>query len=540
MPDAARRRRPGSCSCSWTASARSAADDGSRRGTQSSGIRSRVTVSVSRMTWPMSIVEMPSTSVWWDFTRIANRPPSSPSMRYISHSGRVRSSGRAMIRATSSSSCSIEPGRGQRRLAHVVGDVEVVVVDPHRAGQAAGHGHEPLAVARDEREPVADERHELCGSRTPPRRARTPRPWPGASGVSAESMASSAMSPGRSRSTWHPSHGSASSSVRFCQRSGEALRRLCVKGFEMVFEHGIGGSQDLPISLPFALAGGAAALAVSFIVLALAWREPRFDAATQGRPLPARLAAAVDGGLARSCAAARSACSSPAYVALGGAGRARQRRQPHLRRRLRAAVGRPRAGVLAVRAVLPGGQPGAHPPPAAVPGHRRRPGTGRAAAAVAGSGCGRPPSASSPSCGSSWCAPEANFLWAVRLWFAVYVAVLVVGAAVFGDRWIAAADPFEAYSTLVGHLSVFGRTADGTLVVRSPLREPRRGARPSRVWSPCSGSCWAARRSTASRTRSPGCGSARGLDVAEVLLNTAGAGGRSARASRLSSRWPPC
>jgi hypothetical protein len=65
--------------------------------------------------------------------------------------------------------------------------------------------------------------------------------------------------------------------------------------------------------------------------------------------------------------------------------------------------------------------------------------------------------------------PDANFLWAIRLWFAVYVAVMVIGAAVFGDRWIAAADPFEAYSTLVGHLSVFGRRDDGALVVRNPL-----------------------------------------------------------------------
>jgi hypothetical protein len=45
-----------------------------------------------------------------------------------------------------------------------------------------------------------------------------------------------------------------------------------------------------------------------------------------------------------------------------------------------------------------------------------------------------------------------------------------VGAAVFGDRWITASDPFETLSTLASHLSLFGRTADGTLVVRSPLR----------------------------------------------------------------------
>jgi hypothetical protein len=66
--------------------------------------------------------------------------------------------------------------------------------------------------------------------------------------------------------------------------------------------------------------------------------------------------------------------------------------------------------------------------------------------------------------------PESSYLAPVRLWFAAYAAVVLVGAAVFGERWIAACDPFEAYSTLVGHLSVFGRRADGTLVVRSPLQ----------------------------------------------------------------------
>ena len=51
----------------------------------------------------------------------------------------------------------------------------------------------------------------------------------------------------------------------------------------MVFAHGIGGAKDLPIPAAYAMAGAGAALAVSFIVLALAWRTPRFDAATHGR-----------------------------------------------------------------------------------------------------------------------------------------------------------------------------------------------------------------------------------------------------------------
>ncbi len=57
--------------------------------------------------------------------------------------------------------------------------------------------------------------------------------------------------------------------------------------------HGLGGAKNLPISPELAIAGASAALTVSFIVLALAWRTPRFDAATQGRPAPAWLSGMV-------------------------------------------------------------------------------------------------------------------------------------------------------------------------------------------------------------------------------------------------------
>jgi hypothetical protein len=68
--------------------------------------------------------------------------------------------------------------------------------------------------------------------------------------------------------------------------------------------------------------------------------------------------------------------------------------------------------------------------------------------------------------------PYATYLGPVRVWFAGYLALTVVGAAVFGDEWFERADPFEVYSTLVGHLSVFGRLGEdgrGALVLRSPL-----------------------------------------------------------------------
>ena len=235
----------------------------------------------------------------------------------------------------------------------------------------------------------------------------------------------------------------------------------------MVFEHGIGGSQDLPISLPLALAGGAAALAVSFVVLALAWRRPRYDAATQGRPLPGPVARFADSralafalrtvGLLFTAYVVWAAVAGqdnganptfgvvyvllwvglvPASVLLGPFYRAVNPVRTVHRLLSRLSGGDPAEGVLH----LPG-RVGLWP-------------------------------ASLGLLAFVWMelvSPDATFLWTVRLWFAAYFAIVLVGASLFGDRWIAAADPFEAFSTLVGRLSPFGRRADGVLVVRSPL-----------------------------------------------------------------------
>ena len=235
-----------------------------------------------------------------------------------------------------------------------------------------------------------------------------------------------------------------------------------------VFTHGIGGAQDLPISLPFALSGGAAALAVSFAVLVLAWRRPRFDGSTGGRPVPAGLARTIEAGwgswVLRLLGAAFAAYV--VWAAVAGPDTAIN----------------PTFGVVYVwlwvglvpmsllfgpfyRAVNPlrtlhlllskvtGGDPaeGVVPFPAWV-------GLWPAAFGIFA---------------FTWLElvyPQSGYLAPVRMWFAVYAAVVLVGAAVFGDRWIAAADPFEAYSTLVSHLSAWGRRADGTLVVRWPLQ----------------------------------------------------------------------
>ncbi|HSE09429.1 MAG TPA: hypothetical protein VLB29_12250 [Nocardioidaceae bacterium] len=235
----------------------------------------------------------------------------------------------------------------------------------------------------------------------------------------------------------------------------------------MVFAHGVGGAQDLPIPAEFAIAGASAALAVSFIVLSLAWRSPRYDAATSGRLAPHWLRWLVDSpyfsgtlrvlGLAFFLFVAWAALAGPdllinptfgvVYVLLWvGVVPASLLFGPFYK-----AVSPVRTINLVVSR-LTGGDPerGLWELPRWV---------GYWPAAVG-------------LFAFVWLEliyPEATYLSPVRLWFAIYLAVLLVGGALFGSRWFERADPFEVYSTLVGHLSVFGRRADGSLVLRSPL-----------------------------------------------------------------------
>lgn len=235
-----------------------------------------------------------------------------------------------------------------------------------------------------------------------------------------------------------------------------------------VFAHGVGGAQDLPLPLEYALAGAAAALGVSFVVLALAWREPRYDAARGGVELPERLDRAFGPDGVATWALRILGLAIAGYVGW-------------------AAVAGPDTAVnptfifvfvilwvgLVPASLLFGPVYAAMNPIRTV--HRL---LSRATGGDPDAGV-----ADLPAWVGLWPAalglfafvylelvyPESNYLASVRLWFAIYAAVLLLGAAVFGDRWIAAADPFEVYSRLVSHLSVFGRRADGRLVVRSPL-----------------------------------------------------------------------
>jgi hypothetical protein len=232
-----------------------------------------------------------------------------------------------------------------------------------------------------------------------------------------------------------------------------------------VFAHGIGGQKDLPIPLELTIAGAVAALTVSFTVLAVAWRTPRYDEST-GRPAPARLVTLVEsrpwfyalrtfGILAFAYTAMVSVAGEdslinplfgifyvllwvgfvpvsllfgPAYKAISPV------------RTINAAFARltgsdPDHGVFTYPEWL-GHWPAAIGLYAFV-----------------------------------WMElvyPFATELGPVRLWLAIYVAVMLLGGALFGNRFYELADPFEVFSTLVARMSVWGRRGK-ELVVRSPL-----------------------------------------------------------------------
>jgi hypothetical protein len=231
-------------------------------------------------------------------------------------------------------------------------------------------------------------------------------------------------------------------------------------------QHGLGGAQDLPISRELAILGAAAAVAVSFVVLALAWRTPRYDNRTSGRPAPEWLASIVDSlrwrGLLRLVGLV--ALSYLVVVAVLG----------------KDLLINPIFGIFYVwiwvgmvvasalfgrvwRAVSPfrlissgiarisGGDP-----EEGVFAYPERLGMWPAAVGLFA---------------FVWMElvyPHNVDLSPVRLWCAIYVGLMIIGGALFGNTFYSRADPFEVYSSLVAQLSVWGRR-DGALVIRSPL-----------------------------------------------------------------------
>jgi hypothetical protein len=64
--------------------------------------------------------------------------------------------------------------------------------------------------------------------------------------------------------------------------------------------------------------------------------------------------------------------------------------------------------------------------------------------------------------------PDRTTLAVLRLWALVWLVTLVLGAIMFGQRWIGAADPFEAYASTLAQMSIFRRVGDQMRLV-NPL-----------------------------------------------------------------------
>lgn len=237
-------------------------------------------------------------------------------------------------------------------------------------------------------------------------------------------------------------------------------------GFGDLLAHGIGGSKDLPIPLELTIAGAVAALTVSFTVLAVAWRTPRYDAERTGRPAPASLVRLVESTGFRVVLRVLGmvAFLYTAMVAVLGED----------------SLINPFFGIFYVLlwvgfvpvSLLFGPAYKAISPVRTINlGFAKLTGSDPARGVF-----------TYPERLGMWPAalglyafvwmelvyPFATELGPVRLWCAAYVAAMLVGGALFGDSFYERADPFEVFSTLVARMSPWGRR-DGQLVVRSPL-----------------------------------------------------------------------
>ena len=228
--------------------------------------------------------------------------------------------------------------------------------------------------------------------------------------------------------------------------------------------HGIASRRDLPLPFSFVVIGAALALLVSFAILIYAWRQPRFER-VGGRPMPG-LTEVVDHPIVRLIArglvlatylwaglaimAGQDLLTNPIFgfvyvwmwvglvpisLLLGQFWRATNPLRTIHRGLCALARVDPELGLVN----LPS-----------------RVGVWPAAVGLFGFG---------------WLElvqPDRTTLAVLRLWALAWLVILVLGAIVFGQRWISAADPFEAYASTLAQMSIWRRVGDQLRLV-NPL-----------------------------------------------------------------------
>jgi len=228
--------------------------------------------------------------------------------------------------------------------------------------------------------------------------------------------------------------------------------------------HGIASRGDLPLPFSFVVVGAVLALVISFAILILAWGQPRFER-VGGRPMPG-LTAVVDHPIVRLIArglvlatyawaalammAGQDLLTNPIFgfvyvwmwvglvpisLLLGQFWRATNPLRTIHRGLCALARVDPEQGLV----TLPS-----------------RVGVWPAAVGLFGFG---------------WLElvqPDRTTLPVLRLWALAWLVILVLGAIVFGQRWIGAADPFEAYASTLAQVSIWRRVGDQLRLV-NPL-----------------------------------------------------------------------
>jgi hypothetical protein len=232
--------------------------------------------------------------------------------------------------------------------------------------------------------------------------------------------------------------------------------------------HGVGGRSDLPIPFTFAVTAGAIALVASFIALAFLWPTPRLGRADAGWVLP-RIPAGFMNSPVTHWAVRLLGLAMTGYVlaaAIFGVDDALN----------------PTAGVVFVlfwvgavafasvllgpvwrwlnpvrTLFLAGCALLRHDPSVGLLPYPPRLGNYPAAAGIFA---------------FAWLelvAPQRDTLPVLRAWFGAYTALMLMGAVIYGSGWFDRGDGFQVVSQLYGRLSVLGRRADGTPVLRNPL-----------------------------------------------------------------------
>lgn len=238
--------------------------------------------------------------------------------------------------------------------------------------------------------------------------------------------------------------------------------------------HGVGSRQDLPLPFELVVVGAAVAVAITFVLLVWAWREPRWEHPA-GRPLPG-LTRLVDHPVllwvARLLVAAVTAVALVALLL--GPDKITNPFPGFLfvwiwvgLVPVSLLLGRAWRTLSPVRTLM--AWRGAHRPDADRPTAL---GLYPAAAALVA---------------FTWLElvqPDRATTAVLRWWVLGYALWTIAGTLVRGGRWLASADPFEAYAGAVALLSPWQRR-DGVIGLTSPLRQVSSAEPPRGLWALC-------------------------------------------------------